>query len=107
MTTPRENAKPWKEKPLLDQIGSFGVDKCKKHEKIYFLKTSKTGSTTISNILMRFGFARPGTNYLLGECSNGGMFFSNGYMPFNEKVCFLGRDMENRPKFDISFVHMM
>jgi hypothetical protein len=37
------------------------------------LKTSKTGSTTFANILMRFGFARQGTNFLMGESENGGM----------------------------------
>ena len=98
--------KSWKNKPLKKTIGRYGKDTCEKHEKIYFLKTSKTGSTTMANILTRFGFARPGTNFLLGETTNGAMFFINGYMPFNEDLCFLGRDIENRPKFDISYIHM-
>ena len=34
------------------------------------------------------------------------MFFANAYMPFTAETCFLGRDIKNRPKFDISFVHM-
>ena len=99
-------AKPWKHIPLKDRVGTYGVDKCERKEKIYFLKTSKTGSTTMANILMRFGFARPATNFLMGEAPNGGMFFLNGYMPFSENVCYLGRDIPQRPKFDISYVHM-
>ena len=128
--------KKWKNQPLKSYIGLYGKDKCQKHEKIYFLKTSKTGSTTIANILMRFGYARPGTNFLLGEASNGhgffsenfykiikctsrivseyfrkkilkrAMFFENGYMPFTLDTCFLGRDIPDRPKMDISYVHM-
>ena len=27
-------------------------------------------------------------------------------MPFNEDQCYLGRDLVDRPKFDISYVHM-
>ena len=34
------------------------------------------------------------------------MFFENGYMPFNLDTCFLGRDIPDRPKMDISYVHM-
>lgn len=98
--------KPWKNVPLLDRIGQYGKDKCEKVEKIYFLKTSKTGSTTMANILMRFGFRREKTNFLMGETPNGALFFINGYMPFNENVCFLGRDIEPTPTFDISYVHM-
>ena len=98
--------KKWKKLALMDQIGDFRNGKCNKKDKLYFLKTSKTGGTTMANILIRFGFARPGTNYLLGESSNGGMFFLNGYMPFSEKVCFLGKDIKPRPIFDISYVHM-
>ena len=66
---------------------------CEKHDKIYFLKTSKTGGTTISNILMRFGFLRE-KNYLMGESiASGGMFFENGYMPFTEETCYLGPEV--------------
>jgi hypothetical protein len=42
----------------------------------------------------------------MGECGNGAMFFANGELPFNLDVCFVGRDFKERPKFDISFVHM-
>lgn len=98
--------KKWKNQNLVDSIGRYGVDQCQKHEKVYFLKTSKTGSTTMANILMRFGFRRPGTNYLLGETSNAAMFFINQYMSFNEDLCFLGRDLPDRPRFDISYIHM-
>jgi len=98
--------KPWKLIPLNERIGQFGRDSCHKVEKVYFLKTSKTGSTTMANILMRFGYRRNATNFLMGETPNGALFFINGYMPFNEEVCFLGRDIKPRPAFDISYVHM-
>ena len=42
----------------------------------------------------------------MGECGNGAMFFANGELPFNLDVCFVGRDFKQRPKFDLSFVHM-
>ena len=45
---------------------------CTPVEKIFFLKTSKTGSTSIANIVQRFGFKRPDTNFLMGESSNWG-----------------------------------
>ena len=67
------SARWWKKLPLKEQIGEFGKDTCEKKTSIYFLKTSKTGSTTFANILMRFGFARQGTNFLMGESENGGM----------------------------------
>jgi len=38
----------------------------------------------------------------MGETDNGGLFFDNDFMPFNEKTCFLGKTIEPRPKFDIS-----
>ncbi|CBY39255.1 unnamed protein product [Oikopleura dioica] len=101
--------KPWKHQKLDEYIGEHGKPdskSCAKKEHIYFLKTSKTGGTTFANILQRFGYSRPGTNFLMGECGNGAMFFANGEMPFNLDVCFVGRDFKDRPKFDISFVHM-
>ena len=94
-------SKPWKNLPLMSRIGRYGLDDCKKVEKVYFLKTSKTGSTTMANILMRFGFRREGTNFLMGETPNGALFFINGYMPFNEDICYLGRDIRPHPVFDI------
>ena len=42
----------------------------------------------------------------MGEFGNGGLFFLNGYLPFNEKFCHLGRDIPKSPPFDISFVHL-
>ena len=80
--------------------GRFGIDSCRKTESVFFLKTSKTGSTTLANILVRFGYARNKT-FLLGEQSNGALWFINSYLPFNEEVCFLGRDIPNRPRIDI------
>lgn len=85
--------------------GRFGIDGCKKQESIFFLKTSKTGSTTLSNILTRFGYARNKT-FLFGEQSNGGIWFINSYLPFNENVCFLGKNIPDRPRIDISAVHI-
>ena len=41
---------------------------------------------------------------LFGEVGNGGLFFLNGYLPFHEKFCYLGKQIENREKFDVSFV---
>ena len=41
---------------------------------------------------------------LFGEVGNGGLFFLNGYLPFNEKFCYLGKGIDKREKFDISFV---
>ena len=90
----------------LEHLGEFKDGNCLRREKIYFLKTSKTGSSTFANILVRFGFKRPGTNYLFGESSDGAMFLNGFYMPFNEESCFMGRDIADRPKFDISYVHM-
>ena len=40
---------------LKKQMGDYELDQCKIQDKIYFLKTSKTGSTSIANILTRFG----------------------------------------------------
>ena len=40
---------------LKKQMGDYESDKCKIQDKIYFLKTSKTGSTSVANILTRFG----------------------------------------------------
>ena len=85
--------------------GEYGVDECKKQESVYFLKTFKMGSTTIANILSRFGYSR-NKSFLLGETSNGGLFFKNLYLPFTAETCFLGRDIPNRPKIDISACHM-
>ena len=85
--------------------GDFRYDGCKKQESVFFLKTSKTGSTTIANILTRFGYAQSKT-FLLGEQANGGIWFINSYLPFSENVCFLGRDIPNRPRIDISACHI-
>ena len=106
VATTVKNVKSWKNLPLALRVGQYGKDQCERKEKVYFLKTSKTGSTTMANILMRFGFSRPGTNYLMGESPNGAMFFLNGYMPYNEELCYMGRDIPNRPHFDISYIHM-
>lgn len=91
---------------LKESIGLYEKMECTRQEHVYFLKTSKTGSTTLANILIRLGLRVPGTNFLLGESSNGGLFFTNAYMPFSAETCFMGQNLENRPKFDISYVHM-
>lgn len=43
---------------------------------------------------------------LFGEFGNGGLFFLNGYLPFHDGFCYLGKHIENRPGFDMSFVHL-
>ena len=65
----------------------------------------KIGSTTLSSILARFGYARNKT-FLFGEQANGGIWFINGFLPFNDDVCFLGKEIPNRPKIDISSIHI-
>ena len=40
---------------LKKQMGDYELEQCEIQDKIYFLKTSKTGSTSIANILTRFG----------------------------------------------------
>ena len=42
---------------------------CQKTDKIFYLKTTKTGSTSLANIIMRFGFKRIGTNFLFRKLS--------------------------------------
>jgi len=91
---------------LKKTLGLYEEKKCKSQDKIYFLKTSKTGSTSLANILTRYGLRRNGTTFLMGESSNGGFFFANAYMPFNAETCFLGSNLPKRPLFDISYVHM-
>ena len=51
---------------LKESIGLYEEQQCERQEHIYFLKTSKTGSTTIANILIRLGLRQNGTNFLLG-----------------------------------------
>ena len=78
----------------LDNTAKQGENqKCKEVDKIYFLKTSKTGSTSVANLLMRFGLRRPGTTFLLGQTGNGGLYFENQYMPFNAESCYLGQEL--------------
>ena len=40
---------------LKETLGLYEEKKCKSQDKIYFLKTSKTGSTSLANILTRYG----------------------------------------------------
>ena len=75
---------------LRESLRLYEEQKCVRQEKIYFLKTSKTGSTTIQNILLRLGLRANGTNFLFGENGNGGMFLDFSYMPFSVESCFLG-----------------
>ena len=91
---------------LETKLATFENGTCQESDKIYFLKTSKTGSTSVANLLMRFGLRRPGTNFLMGQNQNGGFFFENQYLPFTAETCFLGNNLEPRPVFDISYVHM-
>ena len=75
---------------ISEALKLFEEKKCVRQEKIYFLKTSKTGSTTIANILIRLGLKANETNFLFGENGNGGLFFTYSYMPFKAETCFLG-----------------
>ena len=52
---------------------------CRKHDSFFFLKTSKTGSTTISNMFFKFGYKYDKT-FLFGEQTNGAIFWENGYV---------------------------
>ena len=40
------------------------------------------------------------------QAENGGLFFENGFMPFNLETCYLGANVPEQKKFDISLVHM-
>ena len=53
------------------------ANSCRKHDSFFFLKTSKTGSTTISNMFFKFGFKYDKT-FLVGEQTNGAIFWENG-----------------------------
>ena len=79
-----------KRKSISEALKLFEEKKCVRQEKIYFLKTSKTGSTTVANILIRLGLKAKETNFLFGENGNGGLFFTYSYMPFTAETCFLG-----------------
>ena len=78
---------------------------CSPHTKFFFLKTSKTGSTTIANIFTRFGYKHDLTA-LMGESGNGNLFFVNGFLPFHDSKCYLGKDIKPQVQFDLSFVHL-
>ena len=43
---------------LKKQMGDYELNQCKIEDKIYFLKASKTGSTSVANILTRFGIRK-------------------------------------------------
>ena len=40
---------------LKEVANNYENGKCSEQDKVYFLKTSKTGSTSVANILTRFG----------------------------------------------------
>ena len=106
---------------------------CKPIKRVFFLKTSKTGSTTVANIMARFAFkhnldALLGFGFyndksastqnfdkfftefdeilFLGEQPNGALFFTGDYLPFSPQNCYLGRDIKPKLTFDMSFVHL-
>ena len=106
---------------------------CKPTKRVFFLKTSKTGSTTVANIMARFAFkhnldALLGFGFynhktrldsefeqsftgfdeilFLGEQPNGALFFTGDYLPFSPQNCYLGRDIKPKLSFDMSFVHL-
>ena len=53
------------ETSLTDKRDTFINGTCSIRDKIFFLKTSKTGSTSVANILMRFGLKRQENGYPL------------------------------------------
>ena len=54
-------------------------ESCKPVKNIFFLKSSKTGGTTVMSILQRYGM-RNDLDFLMGE-NHGGMYHNN--RPFN------------------------
>ena len=61
-----------------------------KRKQVFFLKTSKTGSTTVAGIISRFAYAHPDLNVLL-PVKNTETFFFDNERPFNlEETCYLG-----------------
>jgi len=78
------------------------LDSCQMSENIFFLKSSKTGSTTMMSIMQRIGLHYE-ANFLLGE-NRGGMAVNN--RPFNlEKDCWLGKNFPDE-KFTLSTNHL-
>merc|ERR1719238_1862725 len=73
-------------------------------KNIFFLKTSKTGSTTMMSVFQRYGL-KHGMNFLLGE-NNGGM--ARNERPLNlENDCWIGKNTRNvQQKFNISTNHI-
>ncbi|CAG5097366.1 Oidioi.mRNA.OKI2018_I69.XSR.g15046.t1.cds [Oikopleura dioica] len=78
---------------------------CIPKKQIFFLKTSKTGSTTVAQIIARFSYNNQ-LKALFGEDSSGNLLFANRTRPFNANDCYLGRDLPVSQKFDASFVHL-
>ena len=62
--------------PLLDEPQN---ETCEPVKNIFFLKSSKTGGTTVMSILQRYGM-RNDLDFLMGE-NHGGMYHNN--RPFN------------------------
>ena len=78
------------------------LEKCHRAENIFFLKSSKTGSTTMMSIMQRIGLHYD-MNFLMGE-NHGGMAVNN--RPFNlEKDCWIGKNDPNI-KFSMSTNHL-
>ena len=73
---------------------------CRPHRKIAFAKTHKTASSTVQNILLRYGLAN-GVEFLLPAAHN---YLGNMLKPF--RIENLDRDGERGlPKFLIGIVH--
>lgn len=78
------------------------LEKCHRVENIFFLKSSKTGSTTMMSIMQRIGLSYD-MNFLMGE-NHGGMAVNN--RPFNlEKDCWIGKN-DQSIKFSMSTNHL-
>ena len=87
-----------------NSIGVYGVDNCEKKDRFFFLKTSKTGSTAITHMLMRRAYQMMHPVNVLSGADLGGSFWGEvAALPFTTDACYLGKGLDI--KFDISYAH--
>lgn len=91
------------EEELIVSGASMSASNLTEPKNIFFLKTSKTGSTTMMSIVQRYGL-KHNMSFLLGE-NNGGM--AHNERPLNlEDDCWIGKNSETQKKFNISTNHI-
>jgi hypothetical protein len=85
-------------------MGKLPEPDCQIQKNIFFLKSSKTGSTTMMSIFQRFGLHYD-SRFLMGE-NHGGMAVNN--RPFNlEQDCWIGKTYtDEKIEFDLSTNHL-